>query len=108
MGGQKRPPTPKRFLRTLPPNSQQRQADETQASGLGNWRGRRRNLQAVDHRGLVVRSHGNLADSDQMGELHDLILEKLDEKYLHALRIDDKQLEAIYADLKSQIQGMKA
>ena len=47
------------------------------------------------------------SDADQMVELHNIIIENLDKKYLHALRIDDKQLEAIYSDVSHEIEGIR-
>ncbi|MBW2972596.1 hypothetical protein KY359_06170 [Candidatus Woesearchaeota archaeon] len=59
---------------------------------------------------LIAKSVGihelPTADSEQMHELEDLIVNKLNEKYLHALRIDDKQLEAIYVDVKKDIASL--
>jgi hypothetical protein len=43
-------------------------------------------------------------DSDQMRELHVMIADRLNEQYLHALRIDDKQVEAIYEDAVHDIE----
>jgi HEPN domain-containing protein len=44
-------------------------------------------------------------DQKQMDELYALINEKLNEQYLHALRLDVKQLEAIISDLDSSVQN---
>ncbi|MBW2965231.1 hypothetical protein KY363_07275 [Candidatus Woesearchaeota archaeon] len=43
-------------------------------------------------------------DQEQMVELHNTIVGGLNKKFLHALRIDDKQLEAIYQDAKSAVE----
>ena len=46
-------------------------------------------------------------DADQMVAMHNAIVENLNEKYLHGLRIDDKQLEAIYSDVMKDIEAVK-
>ncbi|MBN1543921.1 hypothetical protein JW898_00485 [Candidatus Woesearchaeota archaeon] len=46
-------------------------------------------------------------DQEQMVELHNLIVGGLEKKFLHALRIDDKQLEAIYSDVVSQVEEVR-
>jgi hypothetical protein len=47
------------------------------------------------------------ADVDIMGKLHDLIVDNLDGEYLHALRIDDKQLEGEYSEVLDRIQAFR-
>jgi len=53
-----------------------------------------------------------LNDEQEMDQLYSLINDKLNEQYLHALRIDVKQLEAIIAELddkvKSDVQRLAA
>jgi hypothetical protein len=45
---------------------------------------------------------------EKMGRLHDIIMKNLDQEYLHALRIDDKQLEGEYGDVLKRIEALKA
>ena len=45
---------------------------------------------------------------EKMGKLHDVIIKNLDQEYLHALRIDDKQLEGEYGEVLKRIDAFKA
>ncbi len=46
-------------------------------------------------------------DYEKMVNLHNLIVKNLDEDYLHALRIDDKQLEGTYSEVMARIERLK-
>jgi hypothetical protein len=46
-------------------------------------------------------------DMDDMLKLHNMIVENLEEGYLHALRLDDKQLEGTYSEVMDRIEELK-
>ncbi len=48
-----------------------------------------------------------IRDQEQMTQLHNAIISSLQKKYLHALRIDDKQLEAIYSEVQAELNKAK-
>ena len=46
-------------------------------------------------------------DSDQMKEILTLVNEKVNEKHLHSLRISNKQIETMMADVEKEITGIR-
>jgi hypothetical protein len=43
-----------------------------------------------------------------MRQLHNAIIGDLEKEFLHSLRIEDKQLEALYRDVEKEVEALPA